>query len=94
MLNFNFTPQRRNGFGISAGMSAGYLYNSRQKTITAENGKQKLHKDFDLDPWKLSWVGEIQLGPIKLYGSYATKSMFKKGLNQIPYTVGIRLSNW
>jgi hypothetical protein len=31
---------------------------------------------------------------VKLYGSYATKSMFKKGLDQRPYTVGIRLSNW
>jgi hypothetical protein len=94
MLNFNFTPHRREGFGLSVGASAGYLYSSRQKIITSENGKQKKHDDFDLDPWKISWVGEIQLGPIKLYGSYATKSMFKKGLDQTPYTVGIRLSNW
>jgi hypothetical protein len=94
MLNFNFTPHRREGFGLSVGASAGYLYSSRQKTITAEDGKQKQHNDFDLDPWKISWIGEVQLGPVKLYGSYATKSMFKKGLDQTPYTIGLRLSNW
>jgi outer membrane protein with beta-barrel domain len=95
MLNFNFTPHRREGFGLSVGASAGYLYSSRQKIITAEDGKKKTHDDFDLNPWKISWIGELQLGPVKLYGSYATQSMFKKdGLDQTPYTVGIRLSNW
>ncbi|MBS1916212.1 MAG: outer membrane beta-barrel protein [Bacteroidetes bacterium] len=94
MLNFNFTPHRREGFGFSVGASAGYLYSSRQKIITEEDGKKKQHNDFDLNPWKISWIGELQLGPVKLYGSYATQSMFKKGLDQIPYTVGIRFSNW
>jgi len=94
MLNFNFTPNLRHDFGISAGASFGYLYSSRQKLISDPYGKQKTHNDFDLNPWKISWIAEIQLGPVKLYGSYATQSMFSKGLDQIPYTVGIRLSNW
>jgi hypothetical protein len=94
MLNFNFTPHKRRGYGISLGASAGYLYSSRQKTITSENGKQKTHDEFDLNPWKISWIGEIQLGIIDLYGSYATRSMFRDGLDQVPYTIGIRLGNW
>lgn len=94
MLNFNFTPGRKNGFGFSGGVSAGYLYSSRQKIISGASGKQKNKDDFDLRPWKLSYIGEVQLGPIKLYGSMATESMFKKGLDQTPYNVGIRLSNW
>jgi hypothetical protein len=94
MLDFNFTPHKRRVFGISLGISAGYLYSSRQKLISSQNGKQKFHDPFDLNPWKISYIGELQLGPIKLYGSYATQSMFKKGLDQIPYTFGIRLSNW
>ncbi|MET0242830.1 MAG: outer membrane beta-barrel protein [Flavitalea sp.] len=93
MLNFNFTPKRKNGFGLSVGASAGYLYNSRQKTITDAKGKNKLHDDFDLNRWKLSYIGELQLGPINLYGSLASESMFKKGFDQTPYTVGIRFSN-
>lgn len=94
MLNFNFTPHRKRGFGFSVGASAGYLYSSRQKTITNTDGKKKEHDDFDLRPWKLSYIGELSLGPVKLYGSYAAQSMFEKGLDQTPYNFGIRFSNW
>lgn len=94
MLNFNFTPKRSNGFGFSAGMSAGFLYSSRQKTITAADGKDKNKDDFDLNRFKLSYIAELQLGPVKLYGSMATKSMFEKGLDQTPYNIGFRFSNW
>ena len=94
MVNFNFTPQRKRGFGFSAGMSAGYLLWSRQKTITSENGKQKTRDDFDLRPFKLTYIGELVLGPVKVYASWATQSMFEKGLDQTPYAIGFRLSNW
>ena len=95
MINFNFTPTKREGFGISVGVSAGYLYSSRQKTISDEFGKKKTFDDFDLNPWKISWIAEAQLGPVILYGSLATKSMFNsQGLDQTPYTFGIRLSKW
>jgi hypothetical protein len=95
MINFNFTPQLKEGFGISVGISAGYLYSSRQKTVSGEFGKHKTFDDFDLNPWKLSWIAEAQLGPVILYGSLATKSMYNnQGLDQTPYTFGIRLSKW
>jgi len=96
MLNFNFTPGNdyNRSFGFSAGVSAGYLYSSRQKMITVEDGKQKTHDDFYLRPFKISYVAELQLGPVKLYGSLATQSMFEKGLDQTPYNVGLRFSNW
>ena len=93
MLTFNLTPDRRKGFGFSIGASAGYKYSSRQKIKSVRDGKEKVWDDYDLRPWKISYVGELQLGPIKLYGSLATQSMFEKGLDQTPYTVGIRISN-
>jgi hypothetical protein len=93
MLNFNFTPNRSNGFGFSGGMSAGFLYSSRQKT-KMNSDKEKIRNDFDLKPWKLSYVGELLLGPVKLYGSYALDNMWDKGLDHTPYNVGFRLSNW
>lgn len=93
MLNFNFTPDKKNGFGFSGGVSAGYMYSARQKTKMGGDVK-KTHNDFDLRRWKLSYVGELNLGPVKLYGSYAFKSMWEKGLDQTPYNVGFRLSNW
>ncbi len=92
MVNINFTPGRKKGFGISGGVSAGYLYSARQK-FKDNNDKMKEHDNFDLRKWKLSYIGELALGPVKLYGSYAMKSMWDKGLDQTPYNVGIRLSN-
>jgi len=94
MLNFNFTPNKREkSFGLSGGISAGYLYSARQKTKM--DGKvSKTHSDFGLERWKLSYVGELLLGPVKLYGSYAFKNMWEKGLDQTPYTVGFRISTW
>lgn len=95
MLNFNFTPRRKSdGFGISAGVSAGWLYSARNKTIVSGEGKKKAKDDFDMERWKLSYVGEIALGPVKLYGSIASKSMYKRGLDITPYNVGIRFSRW
>jgi hypothetical protein len=93
MLNFNFTPNRHHGFGFSVGASAGYLYASRQKTISNDFGKKKDKEDFELRKWKISYIAELSLGVIKLYGSYATQSMFEKGLDHTPYNVGFRLSN-
>jgi hypothetical protein len=94
MLNFDFTPHRRHPFGFSAGASFGYLYSSRQKLISPQHGKEKIYNDFDLNAWKISYIGELQLGWINLYGSYATKSIFSKGLDQTPYNFGVRIGNW
>jgi Outer membrane protein beta-barrel domain len=94
MVNFDFTPKRRRGFGFSAGVSAGYLYSARQKLKSKENGKQKTRDDFDLEPFKISYIGELNLGEVRLYGSYAADNMWKKGLDWTPYTIGIRFSNW
>lgn len=94
MLNFNFTPNKKHGFGFSVGASAGYLYSSRQKIVNDEDGKKKFRGDYDLRDWKISYIGELSLGYVKLYGSYATKSMFKNALDQTPYNFGVRFSNW
>lgn len=93
MLNFDFTPGRRNGFGFSAGMSVGYLYSARQK-IKQDDDKIKLRDDFNLEKWKVSYIGELMLGPVRLYGSVATNSMWERGLDQTPYTIGIRFSHF
>ena len=93
MVNFNFTPERRNGFGFSAGISAGYLYSARQK-VKFSDDKVKVHNDFDLEDWKLSYIGEINLGLVKLYGSYAFQSMWERGLDHTPFNAGLRFSNW
>jgi len=95
MLNFRTNPNYSDkGISISAGISAGYLYSSRNKQISDERGKHKNRGDYDLEKWKLSYIAELGLGPAHLYGSYSPNSIFEKGLNFMPYNIGIRLSNW
>jgi hypothetical protein len=95
MLNFkNSADENNKKLSLSAGVSLGYLYSSRNKQISNEKGKDKNHGNFDLRKWKFAYVGELGLGPVKLYGSYSPKSIFENGLNLIPYNVGIRFSNW
>ena len=94
MINFNFTPNRHDGFGFSAGISAGYLYSARNKTITSDEKKEKAKDDFELEKWKLSYIAELSLGPVRFYGSYAMNNMYERGLDMTPYNVGIRFSNW
>ena len=95
MLNFRTNPNSSSrGLSLSAGASIGYLYNSRNKQISGERGKLKNRGDYDLEKWKFSYIGELGLGPIRLYGSYVPKSIFASGLNMRTYNIGIRFSNW
>jgi len=94
MLNINTSPnERRKALRISAGVSTGLLYRARQKQLSEERGKQKLSTDFNLERWKMSLVGELGLGPVKFYGSYALTPLHRYGVEQLPYNVGIRLGN-
>lgn len=95
MLNFSTNPYNENkGFSISLGVSAGYLYSQRNKQISEERGKQKTKGGIGVEQFKFSYVGEIGLGPVRLYGSYSPTSFYKKQLDMRPYTLGIRFSNW
>lgn len=94
MINFNTNPNSyRNSLKFSAGVSMGYLYSSRNKQIGGDRGKKKNAGDYDLDKWKFSYIGEVGLGYINLYGSYSPKSIFKNDLNFTPYNIGIRIGN-
>lgn len=90
MINFNSNPSsRKNGFQLSAGISGGVLINGWQK-MNIDGRRSKVKSDFNLSPFKLSYVGELGLGKVRLYGSYAPKAMHEYGVIQKPYTVGIR----
>lgn len=93
MIGFDTKPGR-GGFTMSAGVSIGYLYSSRNKQISAERGKQKIKGNFDIEPWKFQYIGEIGVGPVMLYASYSPQTMYKTGLDHMPYNFGIRLGDW
>lgn len=95
LINFCTNPgDPKKGLSFSAGISAGYLYSQRNKQESKERGKQKNNGEYDLQQFKFSYIAELGLGPVRLYGSYSPKSIFGNGLDMRPYTFGIRLSNW
>ena len=94
MINFTSHPQSsKKGVSLSLGASAGYLYSQRNKQKSDERGKQKNRGEYDLEKFKLSYVAELGLGPVRLYGSYSPKSMYENSLDLRPFTVGFRFSN-
>jgi hypothetical protein len=96
MININTQPSSRRGLIMSVGMSAGYLLASRNKQVSGDRGKQKYKGDLALEPWRLAAIGEIGLGPVRLYGSYSLNQLQKTytRMEQYPYTIGIRFSSW
>ena len=95
MINFRSNPNNdKKGISFSAGVSVGYLYSTRNKQVSSDRGKQKNHGDYDLEKWKFSYIGELGLGPARLYGSYVPASIFQNAFSIIPYTIGVRFSNW
>lgn len=94
MVNFNTRPGRKEGLSFSAGVSAGYLVGSRNKQKSNERGKEKVRGDFDLEKFRVAYIGELGLGPVRLFGSYSINPMHERGLKQYPYSFGIRLSNF
>jgi len=93
MLNFASTPTNdKKGISLSLGVSGGYLYSQRNKQKSKERGKERNKGDYDLERFKFSYIAELGLGPVKLYGSYSPKSMYSHSLNIKPFTIGIRLS--
>jgi hypothetical protein len=82
---------------MSAGMSAGYLVDARNKQISSERGKQKHDGNFNLNNWRFATIGELGVGGIRLYGSYGLTNMFEQSVSRIefhPYTIGLRFSNF
>ncbi len=94
MLNINTHPGYKKGLSFSAGVSAGYLIGSLNKQISDERGKVKTKGSLGLEQFRLAYIGEIGVGPFRLFGSYAITKLHENGLEQYPYSMGIRFSNW
>ncbi len=95
MLNFVTNPdERKKGFSLSVGVSAGYLYSQRNKQVSRQRSKLKNRGDYDLERFKLSYVAELGLGPVMLYGSYSPKSIYERSLDVRPFNIGFRFGYW
>jgi hypothetical protein len=96
-LMLNFATTKKDGkstISASFGVSASYLIRQRNKQNSSERGKEKNQGEYDMEKFKLSYIAELGLGKVRLYGSYTSKSIFENTLNVRPYSIGIRFSNW
>lgn len=96
-ISFKPNPNLRKGFYASVGISAGYLLNAKNKQISAANGKQKYAGNFNLNDWRVATIGEVGVGPIRLYGSYGMTNLFNKSqviFDMQPFALGLRFSKF
>ena len=98
-VQFNFSPNPTNkkAFYASIGMSAGYLWNGKNKQISEERGKEKFRGNFNLNDWRIATIGELGIGSLRLYGSFANTNLFNKNQSFIdmqPFAVGLRFSKF
>jgi len=96
-LNYQSNPQNNKSFYASLGMSAGYLLQSHTKQISDERGKKKVNGNFNLNNLKMSTIGELGIGSIRLYGSYSMTNLFDKNLTNFdmnPFAIGLRFSKF
>jgi hypothetical protein len=92
MLTLN--PTGKDGFSLSAGISAAYRYGAHTKQKSSERGKVKNKGDFDLDPWKFALEADIGYKNSRIFASYSLTPLHDQGLNLTPYSVGLRFSKW
>jgi len=96
-FNFSPNPYNKKAFYASIGMSAGYLWNAKNKQISGERGKEKFRGNFNLNDWRIATIGELGVGSLRLYGSFANSNLFNKNQSFIdmqPFAVGLRFSKF
>lgn len=96
-FNFSPNPYNKKAFYASIGMSAGYLWNAKNKQISSARGKEKFRGNFNLNDWRFATIGELGVGSIRLYGSFANSNLFNKNQSFIdmqPFAVGLRFSKF
>ena len=96
-INFSPNPTNKKAFYASIGMSVGYLWNAKNKQISGERGKEKFRGNFNLNDWRFATIGELGVGAVRLYGSFANSNLFNKNQSFIdmqPFAIGLRFSRF
>ncbi|SHM32748.1 Outer membrane protein beta-barrel domain-containing protein [Chitinophaga jiangningensis] len=95
MLNFNSNPARpARAFQASFGVQGGYLLKGRTKQVSDERGKVRKTDDFNLNKWRFGLASELGYGPVKLYANFALTALHDYGLQQYPFSIGLRLNGF
>lgn len=73
------------------GVTGGYRIASWNKQISAERGKQKNRDEFNFNDFNACVTGEIGLDDyFRIFASYQVTPLHSTGLDQRPFTIGLR----
>ena len=96
-LGYDFKLKNDKILGISGGLVTGYLFNSYNKQINRELGKEKYKSNFSLRDMRLAGIFEIRIDKLKFFGTASFQNMLDKmNTNQTlyPYSFGLRFSKF
>lgn len=95
LLEFNTSKHKKRSFHFGGGIVANYKIGARVK-LKSSSGKEKIHDDYNLRPFKLEARVNIGYGWLNLFATYGMESMFreKHGPDLNPVSFGITLVDW
>lgn len=77
-------------YGI--GVIGGYRIQSWTNRHSSTQGREKIKDSYNLEPFQWSLTAEIGVtNVLRLYGTYQMTNMWKNGLHQQPFAIGLRL---
>ena len=96
MLNFETNPQRRGrSLRVNVGVYGSLRIGSKIKQESDLFDEVVRKDDFNLNKYRYGFIGEVGIGPINFYGTYALNGLFDEdqdaGVELTPYTIGIKI---
>ncbi|ASB49252.1 WG repeat-containing protein [Alkalitalea saponilacus] len=97
VMEFQVPDGTNNNLYLGAGVVGGMRLRSHTRTDSRDDGrkrKQKVRDDFDLKPFRYSYIVRAGYDNFGIYATYSPMSMFKenRGPELYPYTVGFSLN--
>jgi len=98
-LILEYNTGKDHKFHIGAGMIFGLKLGSHTKQVYEIDGskyKDKVYKEFNLNPYKADATVRIGCGIVNLFANYSLTSLFKDNMQPelYPVTVGLRVIGW
>jgi hypothetical protein len=91
MLTFKTKMAEKSWLVYGVGASVGYRIDSWTKQVSKERGKEKLHDPFNLNDFNACVTAEVGLEYyFRLYASYQLTSLYETGLQQHPFSIGLK----
>jgi hypothetical protein len=78
MLRYESNPRSlSNSFHVSAGGFGEYLIGARTKTKSTENDKNKVHDDFNLNPFRYGIAARAGYGFVNIFANFGLSKLMK-----------------